>query len=342
MNNGHDLIRCFILHPSSFILPLRDVIGTSRPLLWLNTAVLWVLGLLVLERAPTWADLVMIGYFTLPFNLWLHGINDVYDYESDLLNVRKGSDEGALLPRAMHGPMVRAMLLWNVPFWLVVLWQGTALAIVLLGVFLFLGWAYSAPPIRGKSRPFLDSAINSAYIFPYLIALAWHDAPARIWVVSLPAIVAFVAWSVASHAFTSIQDIEADRRGGVSTVATFLGARRTSWFALFFYLIAILAIGYYGWQWALLVALYPLLVGWYLAAPSRERANQLYRWFILLNASVGFIVTTVLAVSSPPNTLWAAIVVLSLVALVAAALGWGRYGERMEKERPTPILDQGG
>ena len=49
---------------------------------------------------------------------------------------------------------------------------------------LLIGWAYSAPPIRGKSRPFLDSLINTAYIFPYLIALAWHGAAAEIWVLA--------------------------------------------------------------------------------------------------------------------------------------------------------------
>ncbi len=135
-------------------LTFKDLLRTSRPLLWLNTAILWVLALLVLEQPPGWADLALILYFTLPFNLWLHGINDVYDFESDRQNVRKGSDEGALLPQSLHKPMLRALLLWNVPFWLLALWQGSPLALGLLALFLFLGWAYSAPPLRGKSRPF--------------------------------------------------------------------------------------------------------------------------------------------------------------------------------------------
>ncbi|HEX8682802.1 MAG TPA: UbiA family prenyltransferase [Ardenticatenaceae bacterium] len=307
------------------MLSLKEVVRVSRPLLWLNTAMLWVLGLLVLERAPAWPDLVMIGYFTLPFNLWLHGINDVYDYESDRLNPRKASDEGALVPRARHGPLLRTVLLWNAPFWAVALWQGRALAVGLLALFLVLGWAYSAPPVRGKSRPFLDSLINTAYLLPFLIALAWHAAPPEIWRAALPAMVAFAAWSIASHAFTSIQDIEADQAGGISTVATFLGARYTSWLALGFYVVASLAAAAYGWQWAALVAIYPVLVTWYLLAPSRERANRLYRWFILLNSSLGFVVTVTLALASPANTLWAAILTLGLVGLVALALAWARY-----------------
>lgn len=305
-------------------LSLRALVRVSRPLFWLNTAILWLLALLVLERAPSPADLVMIGYFTFPFNLWLHGINDVHDYESDRRNARKGSAEGALLDRRYHANLLRQVLLLNLPFWLFALWAGGAIAWLLLTLFLFLGWAYSAPPIRGKSRPGLDSLINIAYLLPYPIALAWHGAGAQLWRASLAALVAFAAWSVASHAFTSIQDIEADRTGGITTIATTLGATRSALLALALYVVAALAAGRYGVGWGILVGLYALLVGWYLVRPERARANRLYRRFILLNSTLGFLVTVRLALASPPNLLWAALLTLSLVALVVAALRWGR------------------
>lgn len=119
------------------MVTLRDTVRTARPLLWLNTAVLWVLALLVLEQPPTWGDGLMIFYFTLPFNLWLHGINDVYDYASDLLNERKGSDEGALLHAALHAPMLKVTLAWNLPFWGVALFLGSPLSLMLFATFLF-------------------------------------------------------------------------------------------------------------------------------------------------------------------------------------------------------------
>ena len=313
------------------MITFKDLVRTSRPLFWLNTSVLWVLGLLVLQESPTWVDLMMIAYFTLPFNLWLHGINDVYDFESDSLNERKGSAEGALLSRALHQPMLYYTLLWNVPFWLLALWQGNLLAILLLSFFLFLGWAYSAPPIRGKSRPFLDSLINTAYILPYLIVLAWHDASLSVWQASWPAILAFAAWSMASHAFTSIQDIEADRAGGISTIATFLGATYTTWFSLIFYLVATGITLYYGLQWSAIIAIYVLLVIWYMVRPSRVRANQLYRGFILLNSTIGFLITVTLALAYSAHTLWAATVVLSLVGVVVLSLNWAQH-EKKERE----------
>lgn len=305
-------------------LSLRALVEVSRPLFWLNTSILWLLALLVLERAPSATDLVMIGYFTFPFNLWLHGINDVHDYESDRLNARKGSAEGALLERRYHTTLLRQVVLLNLPFWLLALWAGGAVAWLLLSLFLFLGWAYSAPPIRGKSRPGLDGLINIAYLLPYPIAFAWHGASGDLWRASLPALIAFAAWSVASHAFTSIQDIEADRAGGISTIATALGATRSAVLALVLYGVAALAAGRYGGSWGLLVGIYALLTGWFLLRPERTRANRLYRLFILLNSTLGFLVTVRLALASPPNTLWAAILTLLLVTLVIGAIRWAR------------------
>ncbi len=302
-------------------MAFSDLLRISRPLLWLNTAVLWVLALLVLEQPPTAADLLMIGYFTFPFNLWLHGINDVYDHESDLLNARKGGDEGARVSRAQHHALLRQVLLWNVPFWLLALWQGNALALALLALFVLLGWAYSAPPIRAKSRPGLDSLINSAYALPFLIALAWHEAAPATWQATLPALLAFALWSVASHAFTSIQDIEPDHAAGIRTIATFLGAQRSAYLALALYLLALLLVTRYGWLWATLVAVYPLLVLCLLAAPGAARANRLYRFFIGYNSLVGFLVTATLALASPANTLWAAGVLLGMVGVVGTARG---------------------
>jgi 4-hydroxybenzoate polyprenyltransferase len=314
------------------------LVRVSRPLLWLNTAALWALALLVLDRFPGWQDLLMIGYFTLPFNLWLHGINDIYDYESDLRNARKGSDEGALLPARKHHALASSLLLWNVPFWLLALWQGTPLALALLALFLFLGWAYSAPPVRGKSRPFLDGMINTGYVLPFLIALAWHGAPAALWLASLPGILAFAAWCVASHAFTSIQDIEPDRAGGIHTVATCLGPRYSAWFALGFYGLAVLGAAWYGPLWAALVALYPLLVVAFQRQPDQERAHRLYRWFILFNSLLGLSVTVALVLNRPQNLPWVLLLMPALVALVALARAWGRYEapERLMCERELP------
>ncbi|MGA1767725.1 MAG: prenyltransferase, partial [Aquiluna sp.] len=55
------------------------------------------------------AELIILSFFFLiPYNFLMYGINDVFDYESDLRNPRKGGIEGALLAPALH----RTTLLW--------------------------------------------------------------------------------------------------------------------------------------------------------------------------------------------------------------------------------------
>ncbi|HYN89240.1 MAG TPA: prenyltransferase [Ardenticatenaceae bacterium] len=300
---------------------------TSRPLLWLNTAIPAALATVTLDR-PIDLDTVLLAiYFTLPFNLFLHGINDVFDYESDLVNARKGGAEGNLLARRLHAPMLRRMLALNVPFVLVLLITGTPLGNVLLLLLLLLGWAYSAPPFRAKGRPFLDNAVNMAYVLPFLIGLARQGAPPPEW--PWYGIVAFMVWNLASHAFTSIQDVEADRRAGIATLATLLGRTRTGYYALTLYAVAGLLVARYGWVWGLCTGVYVLLVLGYLQEQSRTRANQLYRLFIAVNSLFGFVVTMTLAFTHPTATVWSASLALGVVALVIAAL---RYSAR----RPIP------
>jgi 4-hydroxybenzoate polyprenyltransferase len=82
---------------------------------------------------------------------------------------------------------------------------------------------YSAPPLRFKARPFLDSLSNAAYGLPLLIVPVALGAP-PVW----PAVAGLLAWSVAKHAFDAVQDIEEDREAGITTTAVRLGPRGTA------------------------------------------------------------------------------------------------------------------
>ncbi len=92
----------------------RGLALSSRPLSWVNTAFPFAAAYLL--SAGVDATLV-IGtlYFLIPYNLAMYGINDVFDYESDLRNPRKGGVEGAMLDRRMHRPILIAAAVTNVP-----------------------------------------------------------------------------------------------------------------------------------------------------------------------------------------------------------------------------------
>ena len=93
---------------------------------------------------------------------------------------------------------------------------GSPLSWLVLAVSLFAVVAYSAPPLRFKERPFLDSITSSThFVSPGgLRRWCWPGAVLTPQLVALLA--AFFLWGVASHAFGAVQDVVADREAGIA------------------------------------------------------------------------------------------------------------------------------
>jgi 4-hydroxybenzoate polyprenyltransferase len=157
-------------------------------------------------------------YFLLFANIYLYGVNDLFDLDTDLLNPKKaGPERTAAGAVRLLAASAAASALAAIPLAL----DPTAAALVAL--YLALSTAYSAPPLRLKARPLLDSYSNWLYIVP--AALGYYLSSGRLppaWVWA-----AGVAWTAGMHALSAVPDIEADRRAGVKTVAVALGARGT-------------------------------------------------------------------------------------------------------------------
>lgn len=202
---------------------LARLVHVSRPVLWINTIGTGMVGIWLTGRLFDLQALPIVLWLTLPFNLLIYGVNDIYDQETDALNPRKGSIEGARIAPDEARFIAWAVAAINVPFlvWFVVALPPLAVAAILLyaGVFVF----YSAPPLRFKARPYLDSLSNAAYALPLLIMPAALQEP-PLW----PAVAGLLAWSVAKHAFDAVQDIDEDRDAGITTTAVRLGPRGTA------------------------------------------------------------------------------------------------------------------
>src|SRR4051812_24735921 len=96
---------------------VRDVLLTSRPFWWITTAAPFATGFLVADGVH-WSWLLVIGtaYFAFSYNLLLHGLNDIFDYESDIRNPRKAGIDGGVLAKAKHLPLLLVIVLTNIPF----------------------------------------------------------------------------------------------------------------------------------------------------------------------------------------------------------------------------------
>ncbi|HBB38783.1 MAG TPA: prenyltransferase, partial [Candidatus Aquiluna sp.] len=76
---------------------ISRLIVSSRPISWINTAFPFAAAYFITTGEVTAQLIIGTLFFLIPYNLLMYGVNDVFDYESDLANPRKGGIEGALL-----------------------------------------------------------------------------------------------------------------------------------------------------------------------------------------------------------------------------------------------------
>lgn len=199
---------------------LWRLVYVSRPVLWINTIGTAIVGVWLTGELWRWEALPIILWLTLPFNLLIYGVNDLFDRETDAQNPRKGTLEGARIEDREIQPIALGVLLTNLPFMTYFALTLPLAATVWMLVYVLVFVGYSVPPARFKSRPYLDSLSNAAYALPLVfVPLALGEAP--VWA----AAVGLMAWSAAKHTFDAVQDIEEDARAGIVTTAVALGPR---------------------------------------------------------------------------------------------------------------------
>jgi len=267
-------------------MKFSTLLKISRPRFWSYLAgpyaVGFAAGAVSLQQFTQWQFWLLLLFFLFPANLLLYGINDWFDEATDALNTKKSAQEHRL-QKQQH----RVLLIWLVAMGAMALFLLGLIPLYTVGwfvLFLFLSYSYSAPPLRFKSTPFLDSYSNLLYAASGFLAYALASGQP----VSLLVVVAAWSWVVGMHAFSAIPDIVPDRQAGVQTVATFLGKEKALWFvAAHWFVTSVLAI-WLGGPLFLLVLIYPVL-----PVAIRFHRNlsltQVYWWFPWINAVLGAI-----------------------------------------------------
>lgn len=229
-------------------LTFKETIAISRPLWWFATGLPFIIGALLADANLGVTFFLGTLYFLLPYNLLLYGVNDIFDHDSDEHNVRKDSlADGMTLAKIKQPALRKRILYFNAPFIVLLMVLGNIEASVFLVMMLYLVLAYSVPGLRYKEIPFIDSLTSAFhYASPFLFALLLFSSP-DLWT---PAFASFYFWAVGSHAFAAIQDITPDKRAGIKTIATYLGAPKTLIFVVITFGLAaiapILSYGPYG------------------------------------------------------------------------------------------------
>jgi 4-hydroxybenzoate polyprenyltransferase len=265
--------------------PLGYLFWLSRPRFWLYLGGPVIVGTTyAADSVPELfgpVPVLLLAFFTVPANVFLYGVNDVFDADVDAVNPKKEDKEVRYRGSRWVVAVVVACGLLGLAFVPVV--PRTAAA--MLGLWYFLSIEYSAPPLRFKTKPLLDSVSNGLYILPAVVAFTAVAG-------ELPPTTAIVAgwlWTMGMHTFSAIPDIEPDREAGIRTTATVLGKKRTYGYCALCWLAAAVIF----WQvhpfFGGLLVVYPALV--FGIARSNIDVDDAYWWYPAINTLTGMAMT---------------------------------------------------
>ena len=255
---------------------IRRLTEISRPVLWVNTIGTTVVGMWLSGFLWTWNILPILIWVTLPFNLLIYGINDIYDQDTDAENDRKGGFGGAKIKPAEVRMINWGVIVLNVPFLVYFAFTVPFAAFAWMLAYSFSFWQYSSTPLRFKARPVWDSVSNADYAFPLaFVPLALGVEP--MW----PAVIGLMAWSMAKHVYDAIQDIDEDASAGIVTTAVKFGVKGSLVWSGSWWIVSTIAFAMVNVPVAIVSG---VISGWLLVAnwrtPTSLEAKRLYKFSV--------------------------------------------------------------
>lgn len=274
----------------------KNLIKISRPRFWLYAGGTFAVGIIAgasnLHDLYSWQYLLFLVYFMVPANIFIYGINDLYDDDTDFYNSKKDVIEHRLQVSERQTTKLAVLisiLLGIVVIWFSPNWESSAL----VAVFLFLAWAYSSKPFRFKSKPFIDAISNVHYAvigFAGYAMLSGGFPPA--W-----AIVAAWSWTASMHIFSAVPDIESDSKANLTTTAVLLQQNKSLILCSLLWLVTSVSMYWGNFYWPITSILMLLFVVTPLFLINKNHATltRVYWYFPIINGVYGFALFWLLA-----------------------------------------------
>ena len=204
-------------------MKILRLIQITRPYGWIVFIGMFLVGMKLADASLTLFSIIYMILMTIPLGLVLFGINDVYDYRSDRINPRKKqSIMGAVLKInelkfVRKSVFVSAVIMLFIAALSFKIWNFISVLLLIL-----ISYAYSAPPLRLKEIPVLESVSNAIII--YLIVMLGFTLNALPWEITCKAYYLLI-FVVAYHIFSTVMDADADAKAGHKTFAVRFGRR---------------------------------------------------------------------------------------------------------------------
>lgn len=268
---------------------ITTILKISRPKFWgyLGGTFLvgYTLGIHSLNDFYTPTFFYLLVFFLIPANLYLYGINDLFDQDTDKHNPKKRTREHLLVKKETQSLVFLLVISFLIMLITLFILPTLSTKLFLLS-FIFLATFYSAPPLRFKTKPILDSTSNILYTFPGLIGYLVLYPQSINWLIVL----ATFCWAGAMHLFSAIPDIDADTKANLNTTAIYLGLKYALivcfllWAAFAFIIIIQSNLNP---VFKLATLIYPLIPLVLLFKPSLS-ISKIYWYFPWINNLLGF------------------------------------------------------
>lgn len=217
-------------------MKILDIIKISRPVFWFIFPLIFYFGVKIAGGSLNSVCLLMMFWLSFPICFYGYGINDIYDYKSDRINPRKKLE---YMLKKKDIKFVKTLSSIIAIFFIFSVALTMNFTLLLLSIFfVILGYFYSAPPLRLKERPPLDSISNGLiyFLLPFSMGFSIYRS-----LFSLPTKVFWITGCVtATHALTTIVDVEFDRKAKQKTFSIRFGARNAAIFAFFMFTLTLI------------------------------------------------------------------------------------------------------
>jgi lycopene elongase/hydratase (dihydrobisanhydrobacterioruberin-forming) len=245
----------------------------------------FMLGTTDVQQLYSMNFFIHLLYFLIFANVFLYGINDFFDRDTDQYNEKKETheymvvleDEKRLKQILIAVIVISAIYMVLQPNWI---------SRITFISFVFLSYAYSSPPFRFKAKPIIDFSSNILYVLPGVLGYlhTGGDFPPFLLILAL------FFWTGAMHLFSAVPDIEADRQANVITTAVFFGYHKSLWlcFVMWFGFASIIVFVYQPFfPWIISIFLYPL-IPIFVLFNSNVNISRIYWAYPYINNIFGF------------------------------------------------------
>jgi 4-hydroxybenzoate polyprenyltransferase len=264
---------------------INQFIAISRPRFWLYLAGPFVVGTAFSLTAKTeffsLSFIYSLFFFLIPANFYLYGLNDYFDEDTDIYNVKKKTKEIKLedKSRKVYTVAIIISFLCSIPLFFIL----NDKARIFLIIFIVLATLYSMPPVRLKARILVDFLSNILYGIPAFLAYAeyTHQWP-HIIVISI-----ILCWTSGMHLFSAIPDIIPDKQAGLKTSAVVFGKKNSLYMCAVLWGVAACIASYLD-PFYVFAFIYPCIPV-YILACNVKNITKIYWAFPYINGILGFI-----------------------------------------------------